>query len=199
MEPALPDRPPDDEAWMSADDVGSFDQGSGFSRWALARYLVGRSIAESVSKTLLALAVALLVIAAVFEWVLDTTFVAILFVIFAVLVLSLRWVLRAVLRRLTAADTYGPVEVKMRQMVADTHGDVLTELRRVGLPGRTLTLPLLAIRLVGKRRKDTLARMRAFEVERAVPKARLDELHMLLRGALGVRRGGPAPPGTMSR
>lgn len=44
MEPALLDRPPDDGAWVSADDVGSFDQGSGFSRWALARYLVGRPV-----------------------------------------------------------------------------------------------------------------------------------------------------------
>lgn len=191
MEPALPDRPSDDEPWISADDVGSFDQGSGFSRWALARYLVGRSIAESVSNTLLAAAVVLLAIGAAFAWLLDATFFAILFVIFAVIVLLVRWVLRAVLGKLTAADTYGPVEDKLREMVSDTHGDVLTELRRVGLPGRTLTLPLLAIRLIGKRRKATLVRMRSFEVERAVPKARLDELHMLLRGSLGGRPGGP--------
>jgi hypothetical protein len=201
MEPALPDRPSGDDPWTSADDVGTFEQGSLFSRWALARYLVGRAIGESVSNTLLILALGLLGIAAVFEWVLNTTFFAILFLIFAVMVLLLRWALRAVLGRLTAADRYGPVEERLRGLVSDTHSDVLKELRRVGLPGRTITLPLLAVRFVGRRRKDTLTRLRAFEVERAVPKARLDELHMLLRNSLGGPSGGPpggsVPPGTV--
>ena len=48
-----------------------------------------------------------------------------------------------------------------------------------------LTLPLLAVRLAGKRRKDTFERLRAFEIDRAVPPARLDELHLLLRDTLG--------------
>jgi hypothetical protein len=86
------------------------------------------------------------------------------------------------LRRLTEADRYGQLETRLRALVSDTRGDVLRELRRVGLPSHTVTLPLLAIRLIGKRRKPTLARMREFDITRAVPKARLDELHMLLGG-----------------
>lgn len=193
---------------MSADDVGTFEQGSGFSRWALARYLVGRAIGQSVSNTLLMIVIGLLVLVAVLEWVLHTTFFAILVLIVAVLVLVLRRGLRAVLRSLSAADKYGPVEDRLRQLVSDTHGDVLKELRRVGLPGRAITLPLLALRLVGRRRKDTITRLREFEVERAVPKARLDELHMLLRNAVGgpagrppggpTQPGGPIQPGTTS-
>jgi hypothetical protein len=35
--------------------------------------------------------------------------------------------------------------------------------------------------------------MRTFEIERAVPKARLDELHMLLKDALG----GPGSTGSV--
>ncbi len=73
-------------------------------------------------------------------------------VLLALIVLVVRAGLRAILRRLTAADRYGPVEERLRALVSDTKGDVLKELRRVGLPSHTWTLPLLAFRLVGKRR-----------------------------------------------
>ena len=183
VHPALPDRPGDDDAeWLSADDIGKFEQGSPFSRWALARYLVGRAIGESVGSTLLIVALVLLAIAAVAQWVLHSTLLAVLLGILGIGVLLIRWVLLAVLRRLTEADRYGPVEARLRSLVSDTRGDVLRELRRVGLPSHTITLPLLAIRLIGKRRKQTLAKLREFDIRRAVPRARLDELHMLLGG-----------------
>jgi hypothetical protein len=130
---------------------------------------------------LLLVALGILVLAALSQWVVGSTFLAVVFVILALLVLLTRAGLRAILRRLTAADHYGPIEERLRALVSDTKADVLRELRRVGLPSHTWTLPLLAFRLVGKRRKATLTRLRDFDVDRAVPKARLDELHMLLR------------------
>jgi hypothetical protein len=163
-------------------DVGAFEQGTGFSRWALARYLVGRAIGESVGQSLLLLGAVALGLAAVATWVVHSTLLAVLLVLFAVVVLLFGLALRAVLRRLTAAPREEEIGRRLRSLVSDTHRDVLRELRRIGLPGRTFTLPLLALRLAGRRRKDTLARLRAFEVERAVPRARLDELHLLLRG-----------------
>lgn len=187
MLPALPDQPFDDAAGSSADDIGQFEQGSPLSRWALSRYLVGRAIGESVGHTLLALALVVLGLAAVSEWVLHSTFLAVLLAVFAVLVLLVRAALRAVLRRLTAADRYGPLEKRLRELVSDTRGDVRKELRRVGLPSRALTLPMLAFRLVGKRRPAALAKLREFDIDRAVPRDRLDELHMLLRSGLGGR------------
>jgi len=182
VHPALPEQPADDGEWLSADDVGAFPQGSPLSRWALARYLVGRAIGESVGSTLLLVAAVILGLAAVSEWVLHSTLLAILLAIVGVGVLLIRAVLRGVLRRLTEADRYGPIETRLRELVSDTRGDVLRELRRVGLPSHTITLPLLAFRLIGKRRKATLDRLREFDIRRAVPKARLDELHMLLGG-----------------
>lgn len=185
MQPALPGEPSDDDVWVTADEVGKFRQGSALSQWALARYLVGRAIGESVARTLLLVAVLLLALAAACQAWLELTFVTVLLVIVAVLVLLLRWVLHAVLRRLTAADRYGPIEARLRALVADTRADVLRELRRAGLPSHTVTLPLLGLRLVGRRRKATLARLRSFDINRAVPRARLDELHLLLREAAG--------------
>ena len=44
MHPALPEQPRDDGEWLSADDVGRYEQGSPLSRWALARYLVAESL-----------------------------------------------------------------------------------------------------------------------------------------------------------
>lgn len=187
MHPALPEQPSDDADWLAADEVGQFEQGSPVSRWALARYLVGRAMGESVGHTLLFVAVILLGLAAACEWALNSTFLAVVVAILAVMVLLLRAGLRAVLRRLMAAEHYEPIESRLRQLVSDTRGDVLRELRRVGLPSHTVTLPLLAIRLIGRRRKPTLARLRTFDIDRAVPKARLDELHLLLRDGLGGR------------
>ena len=57
-----------------------------------------------------------------------------------------------------------------------------------------LTLPLLAVRLAGRRRKDTLDAAARFEIDRAVPPARLDELHLLLRDTLA-----PVPAPTARR
>ena len=185
--PALPDEPFDDATGRSADDIGHFDQGSPLSRWALSRYLVGRAIGESVGRTLLAGSLLVFGLAAVSEWVLHSTFLAVLLIVLAVMVLLVRGVLRAVLRRLTAADRYGPLEARLRELVAATRGDVRKELRRVGLPSRALTLPLLAFRLTGKRRPASLAKLRQFDIDRAVPRDRLDELHMLLRAGLGGR------------
>jgi hypothetical protein len=180
--PALPDEPSDDAEWLSADEVGNFRPGSPLTQWALARYLVGRALGESVGHTLLAVALVVLAFAAGCEWGLHSTFLAVVLAVLAVMVLLVRAVLRGVLRRLTAAERYGPIEARLRALVSDTRGDVLKELRRVGLPSHAVTLPLLAFRLIGKRRKATLVRLRQFEIDRAVPKARLDELHLLLGG-----------------
>jgi hypothetical protein len=185
--PAVPDEPFEDASGVTAEEIGQFDQGSALSRWALSRYLVGRAIGESVGHTLLAAALLVLGFAAVCEWVLHSTFLAIVFGVLAAIVLLLRTALRAVLRRLTAADRYGPLEARLRALVSDTRGDVRRELRRVGLPGHAVTLPLLAFRLTGKRRPATLAKLRQFDIDRAVPRGRLDELHMLLRTGLGGR------------
>lgn len=182
-----------DRAAASAPEVGAFRQGSALSQWALARYLVGRAIGTSLSLSLLILAVAVFALAAVVQWTTHATFWTVLIVIVGLLVLAFRGVVRWVLRRLTAADHYGPLEDRLRALVGETRGDILAELRRVGLPGRTWTLPLLAIRLVRpRRRRQTLERLRSFDVDRAVTPARVDELHHILRAAF-PRAGAGAP------
>lgn len=194
MHPALPDEPggkPQESVWISADEVGTFRQGSVASQWALARYLVGRAIGESVGTTLLLIVGVLVLLAVVVQVTAHVTFVVVVLVIAALLVLLLRAALLAILRRLTAARRYGPVEDRLRALVSETRSDVLRELRRIGLPSHVVTLPLLALRMAGKRRRQTLARLRDFEVGRAVPAARVDELHLLLRDA--VRGPGSAP------
>ncbi len=196
MEPPLPARRPDGPgddpfdpqrpAYDVGADVGAFEQGSPFSRWALARYVVGRVILERVSWSLLVLALVFFALAAVSQFVLHVTLLTVLLVIVAVMVLLMRALLQAVLRRLMGAKAYGPLEEQLSGIVSGAGSDVLAELHRVGLPSRTLTLPLIAVRLIGKRRAETMTRLREFEVERAVSRARLDELHMLLRTATGA-------------
>ena len=193
MQPAVPDRPSHDqdgsrpigEQHLSADDVGSFDQGTEFSRWALARYIVGRVILERVSWSLLVLGVVMLALAAVSQWVLHSTLLAVLLVIVALGVFAMRGLLRFVLHRLMNAKAYGPMEERVGEIVNGASRGVFLELRRVGLPSRIFTLPLLLFRLVGRRRADTMERIRRFEVDRAVPKASRDELYLVLRQSVG--------------
>lgn len=192
MQPAVPDEP----VWASADDdlragpqVGAFRQGTPSSRWALARYLVGQVIAESVSTTLFLVAGALLVLAVAAQVGLHVTVLAVLLALVAVLVLLVRWVLVTVLRRLTSGQFYGPIGKRVLELIDDTHRDVFRELRRLGLPSHTITLPLLAFRLAGRHRKQTLSRLRDFDVDRAVPAARVDELHLLLGSAMRGQDG----------
>ena len=198
VDPVEPDRPqpdvPDLLRKRSANEtpdpeVGQFRPGSAASQWGLARYLVGRAITESVGSALLIVAVVVLALAALVEWTVHSTVLAVLIVLVAVGVLILRWAMLAIIRRLTGFRRFGPLEDRMTALVHDTRGDVLRELRRLGLPGRTLTLPLLAFRFLGReRRKDTVVRLRKFDIDRAVPKARVDEMFLLLRQAF--RAGG---------
>jgi hypothetical protein len=189
-QPDVPDilrkRPPDDAAEPA--EIGDFRQGTAASQWALARYLVGRAITESVGWALLLVGIVLLVLGAIAQLTAHLTFLAVVLVVLAVMVLVLRWALLGIVRRLTGFERFGPLEDRMRALVEDTRSDVLKELRRIGLPSHLVTLPLLALRLFGRaRRKDTVTRLRRFDTARAVPKARLDELHLLLREAFGGR------------
>lgn len=183
MKPALPGEPGPDEP--SNYDVGWFEQGSAISRWALARYLVGRAIGESVSRGLLILALGVLVLAGILEW-LGSTFWSIVTALLALAFLALRSVLRVVLQRLSAVGQVGPVQTRLQAIVADTRSDVQRELRRIGLPGRPWTLPMLPLGLLGReRRRRTVERLRAFDLDRVVPKSRVEELHLILRNTAG--------------
>lgn len=198
MDPALPAETFPEQPWgFTAEDaeVGEFRPGGPLSQWALARYLVGRAIAESVGTSLLIVALVLLALTGLLAWA-GATGWAVFVGVIALGVLAMRALLLGVLRRLSAARQYAPVEVRLRALVADTRGDVRRELRRLRLPGHTWTLPLLALRFVGrKRRRATLERLRGFDVSRVVPRARVDELHLLLRSSLGGGAGRPVPPG----
>jgi hypothetical protein len=179
-------------------EVGEFRQGSATSQWALGRYLVGRAITEAAGWSLMLVAVVLLVLTVLAKVLVHSTLLAVLLGILTIGTLLFRWALLGIVRRLTGFQRFGPLEDRMRELVNDTSVDVMRELRRIGLPGRLWTLPLLAFRFLGRdRRTDTLARLRKFETERAVPKARLDELHVLMRNAFGCgpAAGGPAAPG----
>lgn len=171
MQPELePERP--------AVDVGAFRAGSEASRWALSRFLVGRAVGESLGRGLAVLGV-LGLLAALVLWWRHWVLIAALVALAALGLLLMRAVMLALLRRLTALPGGS---ARLKALVRDTRRDVLRELRRIGLPGRTWTLPALALRLLrGTRRAETLRRLRAFEIERAVPPSRLDELHLLVQ------------------
>ncbi|HZY77267.1 MAG TPA: hypothetical protein VFE40_13185 [Jatrophihabitantaceae bacterium] len=166
-------------------DVGEFRQGSTLSQWALTRYLIGRAVGESLGIGLAVFGV-LGLVAAVLLWWQHWLVPAAVIALGALCVLLMRAVLLALLRRLTALPG---TSRRLREIVGETRGDVLRELRRLGLPGRSWTLPLLAWRLIRTRhRRTTFERLRGFDLARAVPPARLDELHLLLQ------RGTDDPP-----
>jgi hypothetical protein len=157
--------------------VGAFRRGSGLSRAALARYLVARVITEAVGRSMMVLALVLTLVAALvfFLWM---KWLGVLIFVGAVAVLAFRALFLAILRRL--AGPLGSAEERIRGLVADSRADFGRELKRVGLPGSMLGLPLLALRLLGRRRADTLARLGRVDLARVVPPSRLDELHLIV-------------------
>jgi hypothetical protein len=169
-------------------EVGEFRQGTVGSQWALGRYLIGRAITESMGWALLFVGIVLLVLAVLAQVGAHLTFLAVLLAVLAIAVLFLRWALLGIIRRLTGFERFGPLEGRMHALIDDTSSDVLRELRRIRLPGRLWTLPLLAFRFFGReRRADTVAKLRKFDTARALPRARLDELHLVVREAFGGR------------
>ena len=95
--------------------------------------------------------------------------------------LLVRAVVAAVMRRLAGVGRFGPHEDRMRSLVAETRGDVRRELRRLGLPSHTATMPLLVARLLGRHRGEVVARLRGFDIDRVVPPARVDDLHLVIQ------------------
>jgi len=163
-------------------EVGDFRQGSPASRWALARYLVGRAVVDYVSRALYVFALIVLALGGLSWWAVSA-WLGVPVVLIGFGVLAVRALLAALLRGLSGAAYFGPVEKSLGRLVADTRGDVRRELRRIGLPSRALTLPLLARRLAGRRRAETMARLREFDLDGVVSSSRLDELHLLMRQA----------------
>jgi hypothetical protein len=171
-------------------DVGRFQQGTPISRWGLGRYLVGRAVAADVSAVLLMLGL-LVVAAGICLFFVAPVWVAVLVALVGLAILAVRAIAGAVLRRATGVGRrFGRHEQRMRGLIQATRVDVRAELRRIGLPGRRLTMPLLGLRLVGHRRGDTLRRLAAFDVNRVVPASRLDELHLIVQNL----QNGQDPP-----
>lgn len=152
----------------------------------LARYLVGRVVAARVSAGLLIVA---LVVAggAIAVWMWGPRWCAVLLGLFALAVVAFRALVVAILRRIMGVGRLGPVEGKVSGLVADTHGDLRRELRRIGLPATVFGMPLLLVRLLGRRRASTFSRLKAFDVNRVVPRSRQDELHFLVTSQLRQR------------
>jgi hypothetical protein len=124
---------------------------------------------------------------AVLVFVFWLKWLGVLIFLVAVAVLAFRALFMALLRRL--AGPLWAVENRIRGLVGDSRSDLFAELKRLGLPHSTLTLPLFLPRLIGRRRRDTLARLRGFDVDRVIPATRLDELHLIIENELIARRG----------
>ncbi len=176
---------PDDDSVTG--EVGDFRQGTESSRWALGNYLVGRVVLEYLGRWFTLVAVVLLALGALAWWQVSA-WLGVPLVLVGFSVLGIRSLFVKLVGALTGAGRFGPLEDRMMALVADTRGDVRRELRRVGLPSRAWTLPLLPIRLLGRRRATTVRRIRQIELERVVSKSRVDELHLLLRDAGVTRR-----------
>ncbi len=161
-------------------EVGYFDQNNPLTAAMLARYLVGRAIAARLSAGLMVIALVIVALAVV-VWLLGPHWFAVLIGLVALVVLAFRALLMAILRRLTAVGRLGAAEDKIRALVKETRGDLRRELRRLGLPSSVVGLPLLAWRLIGRRRKETLRKLGDFDVTRVVPAGRLSELAFVVR------------------
>jgi hypothetical protein len=168
-------------------DVGDFRQGTEGSRLALARYLVGRVVLDYLTYWFYLVAVLVLAVGGL-AWWLVSPWLGVPIVIIGFGVLLVRAAFAKLVALVTGAAFFGPIEQRLMALVSDTGGDVRRELRRVGLPSHSWTLPLLPIRFIGRRRAETIRRIRQIQLERVVSASRVDELHLVLRDAGVLRR-----------
>jgi signal transduction histidine kinase len=164
--------------------------GTGVGALMLARYLVGRALAARVS-AMLWIAGAVLLAGAVALWIGRFHLLAVLVALLGLIVLGFRALVMLVLRKVMAVGRLGAAEQRITALVRDTGGDLRRELRRIGLPGSVFGMPLLVMRILGRRRAQTFDRMRRFDVTNVVPRSRRAELEFLVREELlhrGARR-----------
>jgi len=159
-------------------DVGDFRQGSPGSRWALTRFLVGRAVLTDLDRLLSWLGFGLLAVGALSWWVVSP-WLGVPLILISLAVLGVRAIATALVRGLFGAGRRAS-DPRLAGLIKATRADVHRELRRLGLPGRVATMPLLALRLVGRRRIETVRRLSQFRAENVVPPDRVDELHMVL-------------------
>jgi hypothetical protein len=161
-------------------DVGAFRPGTSGSRWALSRYLVGRAIGEQVATALLVVALAVIAIA-VGLYLVAPAWLAVMVGVIGLGLLLMRAAVGALIRRVTGVGRFGALEERVQGLVAETRGDVRRELRRLGLPSHTVTMPVLAVRLLGRRRGEVIDRLRDFDIDRVVPAGRVDDVHLVMQ------------------
>jgi hypothetical protein len=172
------DRPQPGRSGGPQPEIG-FSGADALTSGLLARYLIGRAVAARVSVSLMITAL-VLVAGAVALWVWGPRWLGVFVGLCALAVFAFRALVVAILRRIMGVGRLGPAEGKVRALVADTNGELRRELRRIGLPSTVLGMPLLMIRLVGRRRAATFTRLRQFDVNRVVPRSRQDELQFLI-------------------
>jgi hypothetical protein len=101
-----------------------------------------------------------------------------------VLLFAARMVLVALLRRLSLARRFRPVEEELCSAVEAGKASLRVELRSVGLPNRSWRLALFAARLArGSARADLRSRLRQVDVDRVLPRAQLERALRLLDDA----------------
>lgn len=154
--------------------------GTGLTALMLARYLVGRVLAARVSATLWIIG-GLVLVLAVLLWFAGPHWLAVVVGLLGLIVLGVRALVMLILRKVMAVGRLGQAEARITALVRDTGGDLRRELRRIGLPGSVFGMPLLLLRIVGKRRGQTFERMRHFDVANVVPRSRRAELEFIVR------------------
>jgi hypothetical protein len=103
-----------------------------------------------------------------------------------VLLFLTRMVLVGLLRRLSLARRFRPVEEELCSAVEAGKASLRVELRAVGLPSRSWRLALFAARLSrGSARADLRSRLRQVDVDRVLPRAQLERALRLLDDATG--------------
>jgi hypothetical protein len=101
-----------------------------------------------------------------------------------VLLIVARAVVVAIVRRVSLARRFRPVEEDLCSAVEAGKSNLRLELRSAGLPNRPLGLALFATRLArGSARADLRSRLRQVDVDRVLPRAQLERALRLLGNA----------------
>jgi hypothetical protein len=161
-------------------EVGDLRPGDPRTQWALARYLVARTVGDNAVRAVLGVALVLAALTVLLVAVSAPVALSVLVGLVAVGWFVAWRLARALWSRLAGGPALVPVRHELDALVRETRPDVRRELRRLGLPAHPLASFAFARRLVGRRRAETMTTLRGFDVDRVVPAERADRAVVLL-------------------
>ncbi|HVQ94457.1 MAG TPA: hypothetical protein VMU51_25695 [Mycobacteriales bacterium] len=164
---------------QAAADPDTVQVGAGRRTTVVLRYLLGRLAVDHLQRV--TRWVWLVPVLGAGLLLLRPRWIGLAVIVLGLLLIATRAVMVAVVRRVSLARRFRPVEEELCSAVEAGKANLRVELRSAGLPNRSWRLALFATRLArGSGRDDLRSRLRQVDIDRVLPRVQMERALRLL-------------------